>query len=176
MHAIARAALNRCKTAVELGCGFGVVLKQLTRKGIKVHGVDVFQPYLDYVHVVAPEATCECADALEWCKTQEEQSWDAVLLIDFLEHVPHDTGAEILDNAQRIASRSIIIETPKGFQRQAPEEAYHIGTAGVPDMLNPYQEHVCGWEVAELEAFGFRCVIARDRLALYDRIYATWNR
>jgi len=182
MHAVWNTALHDCHTAVELGCAFGIVLKQLEQKGLQVHGVDIFQRFLDYVPVVAPGATCECADALQWCRAQEECSWDVVMLVDFIEHVPHNDGAAIIMHAQRIARRSIVLETPKGFQEQAAEEGNHIATPGVPDMFNPHQKHVCGWEVSELEALGFRCVVEhRTKRSVtdhrpYDRITAAWHR
>ena len=182
MHAVWHNVLRNCHTAVELGCGFGVVLKQLLQRGLRVHGVDIFQSYLDYVNVVAPQATYERADVLEWCNRQEDSSWDAVLMVDFIEHVPHDDGVEIIAHAQRIAKRAVVIETPLSFLPLVAEESVHIATPGVPDMLNPYQKHLCGWEVPELEALGFRCVVVhKPTLSVtdprpYERIYAAWNR
>lgn len=175
MHDIWWTALKGCRTVVEIGCGFGVVLKQMTERGYEAHGVDIFQPYLDYVNVVAPGATWECADGRAWCDTQADCSWDAVMMIDFIEHIPHDIGAETIEHAQRIAKHAVIMETPSGYMPQEAIEGFHIGTPGVPDMLNPHQKHVCGWEPAELEALGFRCVLQPGNRG-YDRIYAAWNR
>lgn len=176
-----RRVLHNCHTVVELGCGFGVVLKQLTDRGYRAHGVEIFQPYLDYVPVVAPRATCQHADALDWCRKVQAASWDAVMMIDFLEHIPYDDGSEIIGHAQRIAKHGVVVETPKGFLPAAAEEGFHIATPGVPDMFNPHQEHVCGWEVDELEALGFRCSVRNKCISVtdarrYDRIYATWIR
>jgi len=182
MHKIIKHALRGCDTVVELGCGFGVVLAQLIRSGHRAHGVDIFEPYLNYVPTVAPDATYECIDVRDWCQAQSNRSWDAVAMIDFIEHVPKDDGIAIIRHAQRIANRTVYIETPKGYLPQTAEMAEHIATPGVPDMLNVYQEHICGWSVVELEALGFTCTVAhKQRLSVtndqaYDRVYATWIR
>lgn len=175
MNAQWMSVLRGCSTAVELGCGFGVVLKKLVARGIQAHGVDIFGPYLDCIPTVAPGATWELEDALAWCQRQPSDSYDAVLAIDFIEHVDYDDGLDIIAHAQRIARVGVIIETPHGYVAQDAEEAFHIGTPGVPDMLNPWQAHVSGWTVNDLVAQGFLCNVKMGNRG-YDRLCATWHR
>lgn len=73
----------------------------------------------------------------------EENSFDAVLAIDVLEHLDKGQGYELLRNMENIARKIVIIFTPNGFVSQ-----------GLYDE-NDMQQHLSGWSVKELKSMGY---------------------
>lgn len=169
-----------CETLVELGCMFGNILQRFAHIPVR-HGVDIYEPYLD--HWEDAGATKEIADAREWAARQEAGSWDAILMIDLIEHMPKDDGTRLIADAERIARKVIIIDTPDGYIEQEPHEKVHTLSITRPDypaMLNPHEEHICGWTEDELTRFGFgirRWVSAPSRhyAKPIHHLFAVWR-
>ena len=61
-----------------------------------------------------------------------------------IEHLEKSDGFKLIQIMESIAKKKVIIFTPNGFLRQE----------GVFDS-NPWQEHVSGWEINEMEKLGF---------------------
>jgi len=73
-----------------------------------------------------------------------DNSFDAVVLLEVLEHVTEEKGFEILSKAERWARKKIIISTPNGFLPQHEVDE------------NPHQKHLSGWTPSKLKASGFK--------------------
>ena len=73
------------------------------------------------------------------------KSFDAVMMIEAIEHLPKKIGFEMLKKAKRWAKKKVIISTPNGFLPQQERDD------------NLLQKHLSGWELDEMRNFGFRC-------------------
>lgn len=71
-----------------------------------------------------------------------DNSVDSIVLMDVLEHIPKDEGRKILQQAQRLARRQIIVFTPLGYMAQHVEEGQKDGF-GLDGHV--FQEHRSGW-------------------------------
>ncbi|MCU0235861.1 MAG: methyltransferase domain-containing protein [Acidobacteria bacterium] len=126
------------KTVLDLGHGRGAMIKYAKERGAaKVVGVD-FSPD---AHAIAKEflnhyqvaADLYCDDALHffksYAKEEDNKSFDIVLMLDFIEHVPRSELTEILKRMHDVlAARAIIvINTP----------IYPIDNDVIRDGLNP---------------------------------------
>ena len=74
------------------------------------------------------------------------KSFDVVVALDFIEHLPKDQGLSFLDLAERLASERVVIFTPNGFLKQEPYDG------------NPWQEHLSGYSTTEMKARGYRLI------------------
>jgi predicted TPR repeat methyltransferase len=74
----------------------------------------------------------------------EPRSFEVVAAVDLLEHLEEPDGRDLLDAAQVIAARRVVIFTPNGFVPQ--------GARGG----NEWQVHRSGWSAAALAARGYR--------------------
>jgi hypothetical protein len=72
------------------------------------------------------------------------KSFDAVLLVDVLEHLDRADGESLLAKAETWAEKRVIVKSPNGFFRQ--------GALGD----NPFQMHRSGWTVADLKSRRYR--------------------
>ncbi len=134
--------LKDCKTVLDLGCGPSSPLQHCPWIKYSV-GVEAFKPYLEEskrVGIHTEYLNKEIGDL-----SFEADSFDAVIMIDVLEHLPKKTAFEIIGKAQKWARKKIIINTPNGFVQQPEVDK------------NPYQKHRSGWTHQEMKKLGFRC-------------------
>lgn len=132
---------------LDLGCG---ILAPFGGKRLqcKEHlGIDVFKPYLD--RIGPPTVLGELPGALA---SFADRTFDVVLMLDVLEHLPKAEAVKTLQEAGRIAHRLQIVFTPDGYVPQSAYEAWEMAH-------NPAQAHLCGFAISELEAVGFRCEV-----------------
>jgi 2-polyprenyl-3-methyl-5-hydroxy-6-metoxy-1,4-benzoquinol methylase len=129
-----------CASLLDVGCGTSSPLRLLRFSG-KTVGIDSFPP--------AIEASKRAGIHHEYICGQIEniqvpaKSFDAVIALELIEHLPKERGPAFLADLERIARRIVIISTPNGYVPQGP-------IAG-----NPFQEHLCGWNVDELQSRGY---------------------
>ena len=71
------------------------------------------------------------------------KSFDAVIMIEVLEHLAKQNGMKILKSMEKWSKRKIIVTTPNGFLEQKELDN------------NVRQKHLSGWKINELEKFGF---------------------
>jgi len=133
--------LKGCDSVLDLGCGPSSPLKNI--KNIKYSvGVEIFKPYLKLskqqkIHTkYLPKNILD----LDFPKN----SFDAVILIEVLEHLSFKDGQKIIKLANKWAKNKIIISTPNNFF--AMGEVDH----------NPHQQHLSGWSVSILQKLGFK--------------------
>jgi hypothetical protein len=74
-----------------------------------------------------------------------ENSFDAVIMIEVIEHLPENIGYAMLKKAEKWAKKKIIVSTPNGF---FPQKA--LGD-------NSFQRHFSGWSIKTMKKNGFRC-------------------
>jgi len=134
--------LKDCKTVLDLGCGPSSPLQFC--KNIKSSiGVEAFKPYLEESKKkkIHTEYIGKRIEEIDF----PEKSFDAVIMIEVLEHLPEDAGYAILEKTEKWARKKVIVSTPNGFLPQDPYDE------------NPFQKHLAGWNAAKMQALGFYC-------------------
>ncbi|MEI6126945.1 MAG: methyltransferase domain-containing protein [Pseudomonadota bacterium] len=132
--------LNDCSSALDLGCGPSSPLQHCRSIAYSV-GVETFLPYLnaskeksihsEYVHHSIQDVSFSA------------KSFDAVIMLEVIEHLPEEEGLKILCKAEKWANKKIIISTPQGFFPMGDVDG------------NSYQQHLSGWEVQRFRGLGF---------------------
>ncbi len=115
---------------LDLGCGPSSPLQHC--KNIKYSvGVEAFPPYLDVTKAkeIHTEYLAKKIEEVDF----PEKSFDAVIMIKVLEHLPEKTGLEMLKKAEKWAKKKVIISSPNGFISQKEVDN------------NPLQKHLSGW-------------------------------
>jgi hypothetical protein len=79
---------------------------------------------------------------------------EAVVALDFIEHLSREEGMTFLADAERIARKLVVVVTPNGFLPQTD--------AGD----DPFDTHRSGWRVDDFRKLGFRVVGVRGLRAL----------
>lgn len=133
--------LRDCATVLDLGCGPSSPLQHCKNIRRSV-GVEAFQPYLEESKRknIHSEYLDKKIEELDFPK----KSFDAVIMIEVLEHLPEKTGYEILEKAQKWARKKIIISSPNGFINQKAVDN------------NPLQKHLSGWNHKKMKKLGFK--------------------
>jgi SAM-dependent methyltransferase len=70
-------------------------------------------------------------------------AFDVVVSLDVIEHFEKPDALRVLHELNRVARGTVVVVTPSGFVPQPPTET------------EPWQEHRCGFESAELRDLGF---------------------
>ena len=134
--------LQDCETVLDLGCGPNSPLRYC--KNIKRSvGVEAFGPYME--ESKKKKIHSEYLDKKIEDLNFSENSFDAVIMIEVLEHLPEEVGYDILNKAEKWSRKKIILSTPNGF---FPMEAVDG---------NIFQKHLSGWGVKKLEKLNFKC-------------------
>ena len=130
-----------CESVLDLGCGPSSPLQFC--KNIKYSlGVEAFELYLSESQKkkIHTEYSAKKIEELDF----PENSFDAVIMIEVLEHLPEDVGLGILKKAEKWAKKKIIVSSPNGFIKQKEVDN------------NPLQKHLSGWDWKKMKKFGFK--------------------
>ena len=132
--------LSNCNIVLDLGCGYNSPL-QYCEISFSV-GVELFEPYLEKSKKKGIHNDYIKADIRK--VELKPKSFDAVVLLDVLEHLMEEEGYKVIKKMGKWARKKIIIFTPNGL-------VYQDGYDN-----NPLQEHKSGWSVEKLEKLGFK--------------------
>ena len=107
-------------------------------------GVDAVTPDLD---PTAPRhAEYRRHDVRELPELFQPGSFDCVVALDVIEHLPREDGERLIEAMEAVAAKRVLIFTPNGFVPQSPEPG------------NPFQEHLSGWSPEDFLARGYQVV------------------
>jgi 2-polyprenyl-3-methyl-5-hydroxy-6-metoxy-1,4-benzoquinol methylase len=135
---ISELARERYKILV-VGCGPS---SRITfRRGQAVVGIDLFLPYLMRASREGQMSSVVRADGTSL--PFKQSSFDGVLALDVIEHMPKLAGRRLIDEMNRVCRGMLLLFTPNGF---FPQQSYDG---------NPHQEHLAGWTTDDLERLGF---------------------
>jgi SAM-dependent methyltransferase len=124
---------------LDVGCSDGRGSEVLSRSG--AHGVDIYRPALEVARAAERRSPVTQSDvrALPFV----DRSFDVVVALDVIEHFEKRDALKVLLEMERVARSMVVVVTPRGFVSQP-------GTAE-----EPWQEHKCGFDAAELADLGF---------------------
>jgi len=113
-------------------------------------GLDIWLPYLREKRKYLDEVIqCDLRHM-----PLKKKSFDIVVCVETLEHLPKEDGARLLETLQSLARREIILSTPKRFFMQPPLNG------------NPYQVHLSTWGKKELEKRGYNQIETHEDLLI----------
>lgn len=134
--------LSEAKSVLDVGCG---IRPQRLVKAERYVGVDIHQPYLD----VLGGGEFICSDWRPALKRFKRHEFDAVIALDFIEHLTRRDGWDFLRAAQRVG-KLVCIFTPSGPFPQHYEE-------GEPDAWGmdggKWQTHRSAWTPEDFEGW-----------------------
>lgn len=133
-----------CESVLDVACGSDSPFRLLSGEVIYSVGVDAHQPSLDRSENLGIHTETKRIDVLELDEHFDPGSFDAVLLLDLIEHLEKRDALRLLRTAERIARKRVVVFTPNGF---LPQEPYDD---------NEHQRHRSGWSVEEMEQLGYR--------------------
>ena len=132
--------LKDCESVLDLGCGPDSPLQYCSNIRHSI-GVEAFQPYFEKSKKkgIHSEYVSKKIRDLDF----EDNSFDAVIMLEVIEHLEEQEGLEVLKELEKWARKKVVISTPNGFFPQK-----------VVDN-NPMQVHLSGWDVKKLKSLGF---------------------
>jgi len=134
------------KTLLDIGCGKCSPIHRFSKKINYTLGIDAFEPAIEESRKLKIHNEYKVMECKDIENEFQENSFDCVCALDFIEHLSKEDGLKLIDSMERIARKKVIIFTPNGFLPQ-----------GVYDN-NPFQPHLSGWGVKEMKNMGYRVI------------------
>ena len=122
---------GRTDKVLDLGCGNKALANALTRHQGKITTVDIWKKF-------NPDVIWDLTNTPLPFKNN---SFQTILLIDVIEHLPKDKGLKLLDEAKRITSKNIFLLTPLWWD----ENTGYMNDPNSDYYQNPYEKHQCLW-------------------------------
>lgn len=130
-----------CNSVLDLGCGRHSMVPIIPSK-IETTGVELFEAHFMEAKAKGRHTHYIHDDILK--VRFPDKSFDAVVLLDVIEHLTKTEGLELLERMERWARKKIIVFTPNGFLHQDEFDE------------NPLMAHKSGWDEKEFKRLGFR--------------------
>ncbi|MGH7203445.1 MAG: class I SAM-dependent methyltransferase [Candidatus Levyibacteriota bacterium] len=132
--------LKDCESVLDIGCGPSSPIKLF--KNIKYSiGVETYKPYIQQAKAQKIHNKYYNKNILDLDFPKD--SFDAVILVEVMEHMSKSDGKKILKKAEKWAKKKIILTTPNGFFPMG--EIDH----------NKDQMHISGWTTQEFKQLGY---------------------
>jgi predicted TPR repeat methyltransferase len=141
LQACTAAALEDSETVLDVGCGTESILERLPRRA-HTTGLDGHLPAIEHSRARGIHDDYVQADATRRLELADD-TYDAVIAFDLIEHLIKPDGLRLLADAERIARRVVVVFTPNG----AVEQDEYDG--------NPLQVHRSAWSLADFRKAGF---------------------
>ena len=146
MNTIWRKLDGQGKDILDVGGGWGEPMKFLgkKRKWQRKVNADIFLPHLTESKKKGTHDEYVLCDAGFLPFT--EKSFDIVLCLEIIEHMPKEDGFKLLSDLERIARRQVILSTPVG-EKIHPE----------PHKIKTFPwSHFSSWHPAEFRKLGYK--------------------
>ncbi|MCL4397637.1 class I SAM-dependent methyltransferase [Patescibacteria group bacterium] len=136
-------------TILDVGCSDGreSFLRDVRFLG-RITGVEAYIPAAKKALESKAYHKVIVGDISKLWKKFKDNSFDAVVSFDVIEHLDKTQGWELIKQAQRIARRKVIILTPNGYISQDDKHT----------EINPWNKHRSGWFAKDFNAAGFACI------------------
>jgi len=139
-----RKALNDCENVLDVGCGKSMNLRWVGVK--RSTGIDGYEPDLAEARRLKTHDELILGDVQKLDNYFNPGQFDAVMALDVIEHLAKEDGLRLMRAMEKISRRKVIFFTPSGFLPQCHLEK------------NDLQEHLSGWEVAEMKQHGYQVI------------------
>ncbi len=138
---------NRLTTALDVGCGRGLVgsLLKIYREPDRIVGVDAFDPYLGFCKTLGVYNELLKFDVSKNPLPFESEEFDLAVALEVIEHLPKERGLDLLGELERVG-RNVIVSTPNHFFPQAGYDE------------NTFQRHLSRWTVRDLRGRGYTTI------------------
>ena len=143
--------LKDCSSVLDLGCGPSSPIQYC--KNIKHSvGVEIYKPSLQksmeaQIHSIYINKNIQDLSLEDF----EENSFDAVILIEAIEHLPKEDALVIIEKACKWAKKRVILTTPNGFYGGFDDK--YLANFESDNNIN--NVHVSGFQYSELKKLGF---------------------
>ena len=137
---------------LELGSGCGHWAKIFNRP--EYVGVESWGPYLVEARHLPTRIR---ADAR--LVPFRPRTFDVVLVLELLEHLTHQDGIRLLQDAKTISKKAVLVSTPADFVEQGALNG------------NPAERHISLWTRADLQACGFTVTEFRSSDGIWQRFW-----
>jgi len=137
--------IKDCRSILDLACGYPSPLAPFLQNKYS-EAVDLHAPATQKSQAAEIHNKYHQINVLDIGKHFPDKSFDCVVALDLIEHLPKEDGKKLINLMENIAKKKIIIVTPNGF---LPQKSYDN---------NELQEHVSGWTVAEMRQAGFQII------------------
>ncbi len=148
--------LISCRNVLDLGCGRHSMVPILPSK-IDTTGVELFEPHLKEAITKGRHNRYIQGDVTK--VGFPDKSFDAVVLLDVIEHLSKEEGAALMGRMERWARKKVVIFTPNGFLHQDEFDE------------NPLMRHRSGWESDEFQKLGYKVYGVRGLRALKKKSF-----
>jgi hypothetical protein len=136
-----RRALLGSDRVLDIGCGSSMNLRWL---GVPhPTGLEGYGPALEEARRKNTHDALIQGDVRSLDQHFKPGQFDTCISLDVIEHLSKEDGWKLIDSMERIATRKVILLTPSGFLPQ-----HHLEQGDL-------QEHLSGWEAAEMRARGY---------------------
>jgi len=136
-----RAVLKGARTILDVGCGRNSPIQFVEAVA---HGVDGYEPAIIKARERRTHSEHTVLDIRSLSKAFLPKSFDAVVALDVIEHLAKEEGYALIRSMEAIAAVKVVIFTPNGFLSQRSRQNGDL------------QEHLSGWESAEMREMGFK--------------------
>ena len=137
-----RRALAGCASALDVGCGPDSTLRWLGFENLA--GIEGYRPSFETAKKHATHDELTLGDIRELDRWFRPGQFDACVALDVIEHLPKEDGFKLIAAMERVALKQVVLFTPSGFLPQRHTDQDDL------------QEHLSGWEAAEMERLGYR--------------------
>jgi SAM-dependent methyltransferase len=137
--------IGKVGSVLDVACGLSLKSKFLDAD-IRV-GVDIYDEYFKHIESDVPYVVVK-ADVRNLEEMFVDKSFDVVIALDIIEHLPKHEAVELIHQCERIARKSVILETPLGF---IPQDIDILGYGG-----HEWQTHRSGWFPTDLGDLGYK--------------------
>ncbi|BAQ34200.1 class I SAM-dependent methyltransferase [Dehalococcoides sp. THU3] len=142
---------NNGESVLDIGCGSGSAMLFLNRRqSFDTCGIDINPVLIADAKSKSSHRQYFCQDILKL--NLADRSYDTVICLELIEHLPKDDGLNLILRLERIARKKVILSTPVGYSKvegKNPED----GSA-----------HQCGYLPSELRGMGY--LVRGNRLRL----------
>lgn len=147
-----RVLVDGHSSVLEIGCGLGH-MSLLFDCPVRV-GVDIHRPYLEN-RVLRKNFIPLCLDARRIGEVFLPRTFAVVVLLDSIEHFTKEEGLDLLEAAESIATRRVVVFTPRGFFPQEDLDATGLGG-------EVHQRHQSGWTEEEFLGRGYQGLVLKE--------------
>jgi SAM-dependent methyltransferase len=138
-------------TVLDLGCGYGLfgymIRLEKDFKGTLI-GLDAYSPYVKKLKMYAGAIYDSFVIADGRYLPFKNRAIDMVLASEIIEHMPKKDGFRLLEEAERVGRKLILITTPRGY---IPQEVHNE---------NDLEVHHSGWSERDFIDRGYRIIYA----------------